>query len=134
MISNLSIPKHGFVVALALAFSWLFPSVSAEDYSEKIRPLLDQFCFDCHEGEDAEAEVDLDSFKSLDDLRRDTKTWVKVEEMLSSRQMPPRKSDQLTDEHRATLQQWVKSFLIAIASMHNNLWHGDRRTFFLDAM
>ena len=98
MISSPSIPKHGFVVALALAFSWLVPSVSAEDYSEKIRPLLDQFCFDCHEGEDAEAEVDLDSFKSLDDLRRDTKTWVKVEEMLSSRQMPPRKSDQPTDE------------------------------------
>ena len=107
MISNPSIPKHGFVVALALAFSWLTPSVSAEDYSEKIRPLLDQFCFDCHEGEDAEAEVDLDSFKSLDDLRRDTKTWVKVEEMLSSLQMPPRKSDKHTDEQRATLQQWV---------------------------
>ena len=69
MISNPSIAKHGFVVALALAFSWLVPSVSAEDYSEKVRPLLDQFCFDCHEGEDAEAEVDLDSFKSLDDLR-----------------------------------------------------------------
>ncbi len=75
MISNPSIPKHGFVVALALAFSWLVPSVSAEDYPEKIRPLMDQFCFDCHEGEDAEGEVDLDSFKSLDDLRRDTKTW-----------------------------------------------------------
>ena len=74
--------------------------------------MLDQFCFDCHEGEDAEAEVDLDSFKSLDDLRRDTKTWVKVEEMLSSRQMPPRKSDQPTDEQRATLQQWVNGFLI----------------------
>ena len=74
--------------------------------------MLDQFCFDCHEGEDAEGEVDLDSFKSLDDLRRDTKTWVKVEEMLSSRQMPPRKSDQPTDEQRATLQQWVNGFLI----------------------
>ena len=112
MISNLSIPKHSFIVSLALAFCWLIPSASAENYSEKIRPLLDQFCFDCHEGEDAEAEVDLDSFKSLDDLRRDTKTWVKVEEMLSSRQMPPRKSDQPTDEQRAILQQWVNGFLI----------------------
>ena len=112
MISNPSIPKHSFIVSLALAFCWLIPSASAEDYSEKIRPLLDQFCFDCHEGKDAEAEVDLDSFKSLADLRRDTKTWVKVEEMLSSRQMPPRKSDQPTDQQRAALQQWVKSFLI----------------------
>ena len=51
MISNPSIPKHSFIVSLALAFCWLIPSASAENYSEKIRSLLDQFCLDCHEGE-----------------------------------------------------------------------------------
>ena len=86
------------------------------DYTSKIRPLLDQFCFDCHKGEDAEAEVDLDSFVSLAELRQDTKIWIKVEEMLSSRQMPPRKSAQPTDEQRTILQQWVKAFLIEEAN------------------
>ncbi|MDP6794014.1 MAG: DUF1592 domain-containing protein [Verrucomicrobiota bacterium] len=80
-------------------------------YTAKVRPLLDRYCFDCHEGEDAEAEVDLDSFETLVQLQRDTKTWVKVEEMLSSRQMPPEKSDQPTDEESTILQQWVEGFL-----------------------
>ena len=111
MISNPAIPKHGFVVALVLAFSWLVPSVSAEDYSEKFGRCWISFVSTATR-EVAEGEVDLDSFKSLDDLRRDTKTWVKVEEMLSSRQMLSRKSDQPTDEQRATLQQWVNGFLI----------------------
>ena len=108
------------VFLLATALCWLASATlrpaSAEDlgaaYSKSIRPLLDQFCFDCHSGEDAEAEVDLESFKSLAGLRRDTKVWVKVEEMLSSRQMPPKKSDQPTDAQRDTLQRWVKHFLI----------------------
>ena len=117
MISNPFFRRHDFVVSLALALSWLIPLASAEDYSAKIRPLLERFCFDCHEGEDAEAEVDLYPFKSLADLKHDTKTWGKVEEMLSSRQMPPRKSNQPTDEQRATLQQWVKEFLIEEARM-----------------
>ena len=82
------------------------------DYTKKIRPLLSEFCFDCHMGEEAEAEVDLRSFKTIADLRQDPKTWIKVEEMLSSRQMPPKKSDQPTDEQKEKLQLWVKSFLI----------------------
>ena len=56
---------HTPVFLLATALCWLASATlrpaSAEDlgaaYSKTIRPLLDQFCFDCHEGEDAEAEA-----------------------------------------------------------------------------
>ena len=46
------------------------------DYTKKIRPLLSEFCFDCHMGEEAEAEVDLSSFKTITDLRQNPKTWM----------------------------------------------------------
>ena len=51
-------------------------------YRAEVRPLLDQFCFDCHADDDAEADIDLDSFQSADDIRRNTKVWVKVDDML----------------------------------------------------
>ena len=113
-------PKQNSVFMLVTTFCWLATSplrpAAAEEldhaFSKSIRPLLDQFCFDCHSGEDAEAEVDLDSFRSLADLRRNTKVWVKVEDILLSQQMPPKKSDQPTDAQRDTLQQWVNHFLI----------------------
>jgi uncharacterized protein YndB with AHSA1/START domain len=83
-----------------------------EIYGAEIRPLLDQFCFECHADEDAEADIDLDSFKSVADIRRNTKVWLKVDDMLSSRQMPPKKSDQPSDAQRGKLQNWVHSFLL----------------------
>ena len=81
-------------------------------YRAEVRPLLAQFCFDCHADDDAEADIDLDSFQSADDIRRNTKVWVKVDDMLSSRQMPPIKSDQPSDAQRGKLQKWVHAFLL----------------------
>ncbi|SVD67656.1 uncharacterized protein METZ01_LOCUS420510, partial [marine metagenome] len=81
-------------------------------YRAEIRPLLDQFCFDCHADENAEADINLDSFKSVADMRRNTKVWLKVDNMLSSRQMPPKKADKPSDVQRVKLQKWVHDFLI----------------------
>ncbi|MFP6874623.1 MAG: DUF1592 domain-containing protein [Verrucomicrobiales bacterium] len=80
-------------------------------YATEIRPLMEHYCFECHSGEDAEAEIDLDSFKEVADIRRDTKSWIKVADMLSGRQMPPRKSEQPGAEEHRQLQQWVHGFL-----------------------
>ena len=81
-------------------------------YRAEVRPLLDQFCFDCHADDDAEADIDLNSFQSADDIRRNIKVWIKVDDMLSSRQMPPKKSDQPSDAQRGKLQKWVYAFLL----------------------
>ena len=81
-------------------------------YRAEVRPLLDQFCFDCHADDDGEADIDLNSFQSADDIRRNIKVWIKVDDMLSSRQMPPKKSDQPSDAQRGKLQKWVYAFLL----------------------
>ena len=81
------------------------------DYAKDIVPLLEKFCADCHSDDEAEADLNFDTFRTIDDLRRDTKSWIKVEKMLSSRQMPPKKSDQLSDSEQDTLSGWVHEFL-----------------------
>ena len=108
------------VFLLMLLFSLSLGAVSSlgqsadldKAYRAEVRPLLDQFCFDCHADDDAEADIDLDTFQSADDIRRDTKVWIKVDDMLSSRQMPPKKSDQPSDAQRGKLQKWVHAFLL----------------------
>ncbi|HJO52872.1 MAG TPA: DUF1587 domain-containing protein, partial [Verrucomicrobiota bacterium] len=102
-------------VVLSAAFFCLLPGKAAGldmVYRSEIRPLLDQFCFECHEDEDADADINLDSFQSVADIRRNTKVWLKVDNMLSSRQMPPKKADKPSDDQRAKLQQWVHSLLL----------------------
>ena len=81
------------------------------DYAKDIVTLLEKYCVECHSDDDAEADHNFDDFRSVDDLRSDAKAWIKVEKMLISRQMPPRKSDQPSDSERDKLSEWVHNFL-----------------------
>jgi len=87
-------------------------------YQPTIRPLLARYCQECHEGDDAEAEVDLASFTDVARVRTDIRTWLRVREMLSSRQMPPKDARQPSDDERAELDTWVQEFLTNEARAH----------------
>ena len=80
-------------------------------YAKDIVPLLEKYCVECHSDDVAEDDLNFDAFETIDDLRRDTKSWIKVEKMLVSRQMPPRKSEQPSDNERDKLSEWVHNFL-----------------------
>ncbi len=102
-------------VVLLAVFSFLpLGQADALDelYQPQIRPLLDEFCFECHADEDAEADINLDAFRSVADIRRNTKVWLKVDDILSSQQMPPKKSDQPSEAQHTKLQDWVHRFLL----------------------
>ena len=83
----------------------------SEKYTRDVQELLKQFCFDCHSGEVIEAELDMSLFKSVADIQSNIKPWIRISEMLDSRQMPPKESQQPTDNQRELLQKWTKSLL-----------------------
>jgi len=85
------------------------------DYAKDIVPLFEKYCVECHSDDDAEADLNFDDFRTVDDLRSDAKAWIKVEKMLASRQMPPRKSEQPLDTERDKLSGWVHDFLVTEA-------------------
>ena len=80
-------------------------------YQPKVRPLLKRYCYKCHSGDDAEAEIDLEAFATMAGVRRSPKVWLKVREMLRSRQMPPKDAKQPKDDERSRLQTWVRAYL-----------------------
>ncbi len=81
------------------------------DYQAAIRPLLARYCFECHADDVTEADVDLGGFGTIADVRRQTKVWLKVGEMLDSGQMPPTDAQQPNHEDRTRLRTWVNAFL-----------------------
>jgi len=106
------------VVSAPLASAAELPSASAsfdQSYRVEIQPLLSCYCRDCHSGEEAEAEVDLDAFASMADVWQRPKAWQKIYEMLDSGQMPPQDAEQPSDAERAQLQKWVRTFLMSVA-------------------
>jgi hypothetical protein len=77
-------------------------------FTENIRPLLKSYCFACHNTTKAKAGLDLEKIDTdiaaldLSDL------WDQVGERLQSKEMPPAKSKQPTEDERQRLLAWVK--------------------------
>ena len=92
--------------------------IISHEYEREVQGLLKQFCFDCHSGETIEADLDMSLFKSLDDIRGNIKPWIRISEMLDSRQMPPKESEQPTDDQRLSLQKWTRTLLQHEAQKH----------------
>lgn len=94
------------------------PGITQTQYVSAIQPLLNKFCFKCHSGETTEADIDLGEFPTLATMTRNTKVWLKIRDMLDSRQMPPKDSPQPSDDERKRLNSWVRNFLLNEASKH----------------
>ncbi|MBX9652280.1 DUF1592 domain-containing protein [bacterium] len=94
-------------------------AVSFEDLSKQfdhqIHPLMKQFCLDCHSTAKLEGDLDLERFAKLEDVRSDSKAWVKVVEMLGNGEMPPKESKQLSAAQKKELLGWVEAYLHAEA-------------------
>lgn len=67
------------------------------------RPMLETFCFECHNAEKQKGDLDLSRFRSADDIFRESKIWEGVVEQLLVGEMPPKDHPQPTDEQRGRL-------------------------------
>jgi len=83
----------------------------ATEFTTTVRPLLKQYCTRCHSDRRTEAEVNLARFDSLADVRKQTRVWQKVAEMLETRQMPPEGERRPSEQDHARLREWVTKFL-----------------------
>jgi hypothetical protein len=87
----------------------------ATEFKRDVRPLLGRYCLNCHSSEKKEGELDLQQFASLPEVRRGTRVWIQVAEMLDNGEMPPQESEQPSVEQRKKLRGWVERYLHAEA-------------------
>lgn len=90
----------------------------ADEYTKSIRPLIARYCHECHSGKQAEADLDLSTFATLADVKKATKVWQKVGEMIDGGQMPPKDAKQPTAGEKKQLQTWVRAHLKEEAKAH----------------
>ena len=84
-------------------------------YNDKIKPLLKEYCGDCHWGADADAGFNLESYKTLKDLLDARKKWKKVVVRVAAKEMPPAdEAEALPDaDHKAVLE-WLDQLLNSV--------------------
>lgn len=86
-----------------------------ESFDRDVFPLLQRFCADCHDGQEAEAGLDLGPNQTFSSLTEQPALWLKVREVLRNRQMPPEDAPQPAEAERTLLEDWVESLLEAAA-------------------
>src|SRR4051812_14695850 len=66
------------------------PSNDQTAYDQTYRPLLKQFCVNCHGSQKPSAGINLEAFADIPSIQRDQTTWRKVLTQVRGRTMPPK--------------------------------------------
>ncbi len=83
------------------------PKPKPISYETQVKPLLSDFCFDCHGGGTKKGGIVLDEYANTDAMMRDLDTWKRVAENVHNHQMPPEKKTQPTPAQRDLITAWV---------------------------
>lgn len=83
-------------VALGWALLGLTGSLAADAFDSRIRPLLVEYCFDCHDDDTQKGGVNLARFDSARSLHREPRLWETALRQVRETSMPPRNKKQPT--------------------------------------
>jgi len=84
-------------------------------FEERIKPLLEKHCVECHGGEKVKGDVDFTTMTSKARILGETDVWRRAREALEYADMPPYPEDSdFTEEHRELLIGWVRGSVESI--------------------
>ncbi|HEV7869236.1 MAG TPA: DUF1592 domain-containing protein, partial [Chthoniobacteraceae bacterium] len=113
-----------FTAMSAVSIAALFTIMSmgsscvAQDFDAEIRPLLAEYCNQCHSTEKQKGDLDLERFTTADGVKRDPQVWQLVAEQLELGEMPPKDKPQMKPAERTRLVSWVQGALAEMAREH----------------
>ena len=81
-------------------------------YTKEIRPLLETHCGDCHWGDNADADLNLEKYVTLDQLLEGRDKWRKVMVRMAAKEMPPEDNEPLADDDHANVLAWLDNCLL----------------------
>ncbi|MBP7948095.1 MAG: DUF1592 domain-containing protein [Verrucomicrobiales bacterium] len=87
----------------------------AADYEDGIRPLLREFCNNCHSTEKQKGDLDLERFATFEAVRHEPELWERTLEQLNDAEMPPKEKPQLNPVQKNRLLAWLSGTLEMLA-------------------
>ncbi len=83
-------------------------------FEKEIKPVLNQFCFDCHRPDKKKGDLVLTEYKDAAAVQKDRKTWEKVLLNIRGRDMPPDGKPQPTQAQRDLLTAWIEGEIFKV--------------------
>lgn len=82
---------------------------AASQFHSRIKPLLQEYCFDCHADGANKGQISFDQFKSDEEMLGDHELWLKALKNVRAGIMPPPKKAQPNVEQKQQLEEWIKT-------------------------
>lgn len=70
--------------------------------------LVQTYCLDCHQGDEAEGGLDLEGFQSVSSVTDNISEWNKIVARVRAREMPPADSDSPSAADRDAFVDWIQ--------------------------
>jgi hypothetical protein len=99
---------HGRAPVLSTVPSSAADETAVEHYRKKIKPLLEEYCFECHANGGKKGNVSFDTFKSDDELVAKRELWHAVLKNTRANIMPPSRKPRPSPEEQKLLERWIK--------------------------
>ncbi|WP_395719105.1 DUF1592 domain-containing protein [Prosthecobacter sp.] len=80
-----------------------------EDYNQRILPLLQKYCYDCHGDGTDKGDFALDEYPEYSKLIADKVMWDHARQQLVTHVMPPEKKDKPSLPERDEIVSWIDS-------------------------
>ena len=90
-------------------------SSAADPFRDQIQPVLQTYCFKCHNETKSEGELNLTRYTSAAMLADDFRQWEHVVTFLKSQEMPPEEAKQPSAAERAELLRVLEEVMLAEA-------------------
>ena len=84
------------------------------EFNETIRPLIETHCGDCHWGDNADADLNLEKYETLDQLLEGRDKWRKVLVRVAAKEMPPEESEPIADADHAKILLWLDNLMNSV--------------------
>ncbi|MFN7138200.1 MAG: DUF1592 domain-containing protein [Limisphaerales bacterium] len=81
-------------------------------FDSEIKPLISEYCLDCHNDRRRRADLSLEMFHTEADAMKNRAVWEKVLHNIQSGEMPPKSKPQPTLEERETITEWIQDRLL----------------------
>lgn len=106
------------VIATAIAglFGFVDSAIaqsSRDRFVDRVQPLLQKYCVECHSESSSEAGIALDQFANQGDAIRAEAVWLKTLDALESHLMPPADARQPTIEETQVIVDWIEQDFVS---------------------
>ena len=97
-IRNNSQRKFGVTILLFLVASITANAEKISDFGKDIKPILQNYCYDCHGLKKTKGKVDLTNYNTWSDLEKNPELIEKLIDVLDKNEMPPEENKQPSND------------------------------------